>query len=150
LTADSDLSPDSLRRHGDHRSRPEVLAALGGMVGSDVRRSATVGHPLLYVAIPGGPGVVRVAASPDPMDEVAASARRAMLLAAIPALGLAAALALLAARSFTRPLAGITTAARAIAGGEPPRFPRSGVRDVEDLVGALRRMHEQLGERFEA
>src|SRR5690606_28487920 len=50
LTADSDLSPDSLRRHGDHRSRPEVLAALGGMVGSDVRRSATVGHPLLYVA----------------------------------------------------------------------------------------------------
>jgi two-component system, OmpR family, phosphate regulon sensor histidine kinase PhoR len=150
IAADSDVPADSLARLSDHRFRPEVTAALQGATGTDVRESATLGRRLYYVAIPGGPGVVRVAASPEPVAEMTASARRAMLVAAVPALVLAAALALLAARSFTRPLAGITTAARAIAGGEAPRFPRSGVRDVEDLVGALRRMHEQLGDRFDA
>jgi two-component system phosphate regulon sensor histidine kinase PhoR len=150
VLADSDVPSESLAAMENHAGRPEVRTALDGATGSDVRESATVGRRLLYVAIPGGPGVVRVAASPDPVAATAASARRAMLVAAAPALVLAAVLALLAARSFTRPLAGITRAARAIASGEVPRFPRSGVHDVEELVGTLRRMHEQLGDRFEA
>ena len=150
VVADSDVPADSAALLGNHGTRPEVRSALGGVAGSDTRRSASVGRSLLYVAIPGGPGAVRVAASPDAIATTVASARRAMLFAAAPALLLAALLALLAARSFTRPLAGITRAARAIASGDDPRFPRSGVRDVEDLVDTLRRMHAQLGERFDA
>ncbi len=53
-----------------------------------------------------------------------------------------------AARSLG-PLTDITAAARAIAAGSPPRFPRSGVPDIDVLVQALRQMHRQLGDRFD-
>jgi signal transduction histidine kinase len=59
-------------------------------------------------------------------------------------------LALVAGRSIAGPLTGITAAARAIAAGAPPRFPRSGIPDIDGLVQALRDMHRQLGERFDA
>ena len=55
----------------------------------------------------------------------------------------------LAGRSIARPLTGIATAARAIAAGSPPRFPRSGIPDIDALVQALRQMHRQLADRFE-
>ncbi|HUG26653.1 MAG TPA: ATP-binding protein, partial [Gemmatimonadales bacterium] len=42
------------------------------------------------------------------------------------------------------------TAARSIAAGQPPRFPRSGIPDVDGLVQAIREMHLQLGHRIDA
>jgi signal transduction histidine kinase len=149
VVADSHIPHDGLWTVESHATRPEVRAALAGGTGVDIRVSASTGRRLAYVAIPGGPGVVRVGASPDPLDATVASARRAMLRAAALALLLAGGLALLAARSFTHPLAGISEAAQAIASGEQPRFPRSNVPDVNELVGSLRRMHDQLGSRFE-
>ena len=61
----------------------------------------------------------------------------------------AAVLALVAGRSIARPLTEIAAAARAIAAGAPPRFPRSGIPDIDVLVQALRQMHRQLGDRFD-
>ena len=58
-------------------------------------------------------------------------------------------LALIAGRSIARPLTQIAAAARAIAAGSPPRFPRSGVPDIDALVQALRQMHRQLADRFD-
>jgi len=43
----------------------------------------------------------------------------------------------------------ITSAARSIAAGAPPRFPHSGIPDIDALVSALRDMNAQLAERFE-
>ena len=43
----------------------------------------------------------------------------------------------------------IAAAARAIAAGAPPRFPRSGIPDIDALVQSLRQMHRQLGDRFD-
>jgi signal transduction histidine kinase len=74
--------------------------------------------------------------------------RGAMLSAALLALALGSVLAFLAARSIARPLTAITSAAHAIAAGAPPRFPHSGIPDIDALVQALRAMHHQLGERF--
>ena len=54
--------------------RPEVMAALAGRIGSDVRTSATVGRPFVYLAIAGGPGVIRVAM---PYQRVESTVRRA-------------------------------------------------------------------------
>src|SRR4029079_15590711 len=42
----------------------------------------------------------------------------------------------------------IGSAARAIADGAPPRFPHSGIPDIDRLVQALRDMHRQLADRF--
>ena len=62
VRADSDFPPGPLPPIQNHSQRPEVRAALAGHRGVASRRSETVGRLLLYVAMPGGPGVVRVAA----------------------------------------------------------------------------------------
>jgi two-component system, OmpR family, phosphate regulon sensor histidine kinase PhoR len=76
-------------------------------------------------------------------------AQRAVAGAALLALLVGTVLALVAARSVARPLTGIAGAARAIAAGDPPRFPRSGIPEIDVLVQGLREMHGQLGQRFD-
>jgi len=148
VRAESDEPREIIPRIENHRTRPEVASALGGVVGSDRRTSATVGKPLLYVAVPGGPGVVRVASPLVQADEIVRRAQRSILGAALLALILGAVLALLAGSSIAQPLTVITQAARAIAQGATPRFPRSGIPDIDGLVRALRDMHDQLDQRF--
>jgi len=148
VRADSDFPEGPLPPLQNHRDRPEVRFALAGGVGVATRRSETVGHDLLYVAVPGGPGVVRVAASLEQVDDVVRRAQGAVAGAALLALLVGTLFALIAGRSIAQPLTAITAAARAIAAGSPPRFPRSGVPDVDALVQALRQMHGQLNDRF--
>ncbi|MBA2457729.1 MAG: PAS domain-containing protein [Gemmatimonadales bacterium] len=149
VRADSDVPPGPLPLVESHDDRPEIQAALAGRVGRAARRSETVGRLLLYVAVPGGPGAVRVAASLSAVDHTVRSAQRAAGGAALLALAVGTLFALIAGRSIARPLTGITAAARAIAAGSPPRFPRSGVPDIDALVQALRQMHRQLADRFD-
>ena len=103
----------------------------------------------MYVAVPGGPGVVRVAASLAQVDDIVRRAQGAVAGAALLALLVGTLLALVAGRSIAQPLTDIAAAARAIAAGSPPRFPRSGIPDIDALVQALRQMHRQLGDRFD-
>ncbi len=149
VRADSDFPPGPLPALENHRQRPEIRAALEGRTGIATRRSGTVGRTMLYVAVPGGPGAIRVAASLSQVDEVVRRAGRAVAGSALLALLVGAVLALIAGRSIARPLTSITAAARAIAAGSPPRFPRSGIPDIDALVQALRQMHRQLADRFE-
>lgn len=149
VRADSDFPPGPLPAIESHGDRPEIRAALQGRAGAATRRSETVGRAMLYVAVPGGPGAIRVAADLRQVDEIVGRAQAAVLGAAMLALLVGGLLALVAGRSIARPLTQITAAARAIAAGSPPRFPRSGVPDIDALVQALRQMHRQLTDRFE-
>jgi PAS domain S-box-containing protein len=149
VRADSDFPPGPLPPIENHKGRPEVRAALTGGLGVASRKSSTVGRLLMYVAIPGGPGVVRVAAGLEQVDDVVERAQRAVAGAALLALLIGSLLALAAGRSIARPLIELGSAARAIAAGAPPRFPRSGVPDIDSLVQALRQMHQQLNDRFD-
>jgi two-component system phosphate regulon sensor histidine kinase PhoR len=149
VLADSDFPPGPLPAIESHGDRPEIRAALQGRTGVATRHSETVGRAMLYVAVPGGPGAVRVAADLRQVDEIVGRAQAAVAGAALLALLVGGLLALVAGRSIARPLTQITTAARAIAAGSPPRFPRSGVPDIDALVQALRQMHRQLADRFE-
>jgi two-component system phosphate regulon sensor histidine kinase PhoR len=149
VLADSDFPPGPLPAIESHGDRPEIRAALEGRTGVATRHSETVGRAMLYVAVPGGPGAVRVAADLRQVDEIVGRAQAAVAGAALLALLVGGLLALVAGRSIARPLTQITTAARAIAAGSPPRFPRSGVPDIDALVQALRQMHRQLADRFE-
>lgn len=65
------------------------------------------------------------------------------------ALVVALILAWLGGRSIARPLVALSNAARALASGTPPRFPRSGIREVDALVQALRDMNREMSERFD-
>jgi two-component system, OmpR family, phosphate regulon sensor histidine kinase PhoR len=148
VRADSDFPPGPLPPLENHATRPEVRGALTAGHGLAVRRSVTVGRDLMYFAVAGGPGVIRVAADLSQVDTTVRRAQRAVLLAALLALAVGVLLALVGARSITRPLTEIGAAARAIADGSQPRFPHSGIADVDQLVAALRQMHGQLTERF--
>lgn len=149
VRAESDVSEGTIPNIESHAGRPEVIQALATGVGSNQRTSATLGEPLLYVAIRGGPGVLRVATTLHQVDQIVSRSQRSLVGGAVLALIIGSILALIAGRSIARPLTQITAAARAIAAGAPPRFPRSGVPDVDGLVRALREMHHQLGDRFE-
>jgi len=150
VRAESDVAPDELGRIENHASRPEVRTALEGSTGSYRRTSATVGRALMYVAVPGGPGVIRVAINLAQVDTIVGNAQRPVIVAAVVALLLAGPLAFFAARRFTRPLEDIATAARSIANGEQPHFPFAGIPDIDQLTVDLRQMHEHLTERFES
>jgi two-component system phosphate regulon sensor histidine kinase PhoR len=149
VRADSDFPPGPMPVLENHAARPEVHAALSGTTGVASRRSQTVGRVLLYVAVPGGPGVVRVAADLSQVDAIVRRAQGAVAGAALLALAVGTIFALFAGRSIAQPLTAIAGAARAIAAGSPPRFPRSGVPDIDALVQALRQMHRQLADRFD-
>jgi len=150
VTAESDYAALPLPPLENHSTRPEVRAALADSTGIAKRRSETVGRDLIYVAIPGGPGVVRVAADLQQVDTIVHRAQLAVTLAALVALLIGTLVAWITASSMTRPLTSITEAAQSIAAGRPPRFPHSGLRDIDGLVQALRQMHHDLNERFEA
>ncbi|MCX8045239.1 MAG: ATP-binding protein [Desulfobacterota bacterium] len=49
VIADTEAAPRSMENHG---TRPEVLQALSGSIGSAIRHSATVAEDMLYVAVP--------------------------------------------------------------------------------------------------
>jgi PAS domain S-box-containing protein len=150
VRADSDIPPGTLPAVENHATRPEIRAALqAGVRGVASRRSQTVGRELLYVAVPGGPGAVRVAADLSQVDAIVQRAQGAVAGAALFALAVGAIFAFFAGRSIAQPLTAIAGAARAIAAGSPPRFPRSGVPDIDALVQALRQMHRQLADRFD-
>ena len=148
VVADSDFPAGPLPPIESHADREEVAAALAGGTGRAVRASTTVDRELMYVAVPGGPGVVRAAEDLSRVKQIGRQALGAILLAALLALAVGTAAAALAARSVGRPLTALAGAARAIAAGAPPRFPRSGVSELDALVRALREMHQQLGARF--
>ena len=150
VRADSDVPTDQLPGLENHSGRTEVRAALAGKVGRSERQSASVGRDLLYIAVPGGPGVIRVAAGLDQLNLPVHRAQRAVLAAAILAILLGSVLAFIAGRSIAEPLTQIAGAARAISAGNIPRFPRSGIPDIDALVRALREMNLTLQERFEA
>lgn len=149
VTGESDYAALPLPPIENHASRPEVLAAHREALGVSKRRSETVGRELMYVAVPGGPGVVRVAADLQEVDGIVHRAQFAVTLAALLALLIGGLAAWISAGSITRPLTAITEAARAISAGQAPRFPHSGIRDIDTLVQALRQMHQELADRFE-
>ncbi|PYP41267.1 MAG: hypothetical protein DMD43_06945, partial [Gemmatimonadetes bacterium] len=150
VRADTDVPVAELPTVENHGRRPEVLAALAGTTGTAKRRSATIGSDLMYVAVAGGPGVVRVALPLDQVDAAVGSTQRSVLWAALFAVALGSVLSWAAGRSIARPLTEAAQAARAIAAGAEPRFPHSGIPDVESMVVALRGMHEELDARFDA
>lgn len=108
-----------------------------------------LGGNILRVEVPGGPGTIMVAAPLDGVDEAVRLARGSMTGAALLALLVALGLAFVAGRSIATPLVQLSTAARAIAAGTLPRFPRSGVPEIDTLVQALRQMNRQLADRFD-
>ena len=127
---------------------PEVAAAVAGRVGTSIRSED--GEPArLWVAVPGNP-IVRITADLVELEDAAGRSQRAIIWGGVLALFIGTLLALLAGRAIALPLQQLATAARAIPSGLPPKFPRSRITEIDQLSQALRQMHQELGDRFEA
>ena len=148
--AESDRSLEDLATIESHRDRPEVRAALTGGAGRAIRRSETVGHDLLYVALPvqDGPrtvGIVRLALPLEVVTGAYASIRQVLLAGGFLALAVALGIGLFVARRVTRPVVEMQSVARQMAGGDytvraPVRSP--------DEIGRLGRALNVMASRF--
>ena len=78
VLADSEATPQGMENQAP---RPEFAAALDGRIGTNERRSATLGVPFLYVAVPVSGGAVRLAYPLSDVEAVSAQVRRRLELA---------------------------------------------------------------------
>ncbi len=158
VLADSDQAPEAM---ADHSDRPEIRAALARGVGQALRYSPTLGRDMLYVAVrlpealpnaeagPSPDAVIRTALPLTTLAETLRDTLRHVALVGLFAGLLAAALGLLVARAFTRPIEDLTQGALTFAEGTlSHRITGGGSREVSDLASAMNRMAEQLGERL--
>ncbi|MGH7389849.1 MAG: ATP-binding protein, partial [Candidatus Rokuibacteriota bacterium] len=155
VLGDSEVPVADLSRVENHADRPEVAAALGGRVGRDLRRSATVDAPLLYVAVPvaeGGRviGVLRLALPLSVVTDSYAAVHRAMLAGAAVALAVALGIGLFVARRVTKPVVDMRAIARRMSEGDfTARAPVRSPDEIGQLGRALNGMAARLREKLE-
>src|SRR5438270_9263558 len=135
VLADTDADPDRMENHA---TRPEFIAALAGKVGSNVRRSHTVGVEFLYVAAPTSFGAVRLAYPITSIQEQVAAVRSNLLVASAVALALSMLLAALLAQFTARPLQRISEFARQVAQGNlSARIEEPSFDEIGEVAAAL-------------
>ena len=143
----------------NHAQRAEFVAALKGGIGTDTRRSHTVGIPFLYVAAPVAGGAVRLAYPLSDVDAALARVRRHLLFGSLLAFLVALVISSIASRSIARRLHRIVQFADRIAAGdltariEEPSGDEIGqvatsldktARHLEDSFAALQTSQRQL------
>ena len=149
VLADSEHDPATMENHATP-SRPEVLAAIRGSVGSAQRLSETLKKPFLYVAIPLRDGLVVRAALPATRISSQRNAIRLIVVfsflgMALIALGLSA----LMARSVSRPLTRIADDAALVARGELGGVKVMGPPESRRLAKAVNEMAAELAQQFD-
>ena len=151
VIGDSQFDTPALERLENHANRPEIVAAREVAHGSDLRVSPSVGDEELYVAVRTPLGFARVALSTAEVDRTIAGAGRSVFIAGMIGALVAIALALLFARTVSRPVEELSAVARQIAAGDLSRRPTlAAPGEVGDLADALQRMTEQLASRLAA
>jgi two-component system phosphate regulon sensor histidine kinase PhoR len=150
VVGESQRPPEPQGLIENQADRPEVRAALAGRRGRDLRRSATVEAPLLYVALPVRDaarlvGVLRLALPLSAVTDSYATLRGVMLLGGALALAIAFGIGLFVAGRVTRPVVEMQSIARQMSQGNflvraPTRSP--------DEIGTLGRSLNVLASRL--
>ena len=148
VIGDGDVATADLAQVENHATRPEVMAARAGHIGSASRQSTTVGLRFLYLALPASaPGgvITRVALPLTEVDRAIADLRRLILVTAGLGLLVAAILSSLTMHFLSGPLREMTRAAQALAERRFDEVVR--VRSHDELgamAGALNRLAGDL------
>ncbi|PYX79229.1 MAG: two-component sensor histidine kinase [Acidobacteria bacterium] len=148
VLADSEADASTMENHS---RRTEFAAALHGSVGSETRRSHTLGIPFLYVAAPIPGGAVRLA---YPLSDVAAmvrKVRRTLLLSSALAFLVALILAGIAAQTTASRLQRIVEFADRIATGDlTARIEETSSDEIGHVAAALDKTGRRLEQSFAA
>src|SRR5215831_2157576 len=148
VLADTEADPKTMENHA---GRPEVVAALAGKTGSSSRVSHTVGIEFLYLAVPSGDKIVRLAYPLSSLQRNLASIRSNLLRATALALLLALLLAMVIAEVISRRLRRIVRFAEQVATGDlAARIAETGGDEIAQVAMALDRTARRLEENFAA
>src|SRR5262245_9675651 len=115
VLADSEADPKTMENHA---GRPEIAAALGGRMGSATRVSRTVGREFLYVAVPSGDLVARLAYPLAAVRSHISDIHSALLRSTALALLFALALSVFVAQAIASRLRRIVRFAEQVAAGD--------------------------------
>jgi two-component system, OmpR family, phosphate regulon sensor histidine kinase PhoR len=155
VVGESERGAADLASLENHADRPEVRAAFEGRTGRDLRRSATVDTPLLYVATPvrDGGAVVGVLRLALPLSAVTASydnLHQVMLAGGALALLVALGIGLFVAGRVTRPVVEMQSIARQMSEGSfLVRAPTRSTDEIGTLGRSLNVMAGRLREKIE-
>ena len=150
VLGDSEQPDAAVRFMDNHRNRPEIRAAFDGRMGTSLRYSTTVKHPMLYVAMPVVAlhrvmAVLRVAVPATVAVELRQQIRRTVIVSLLIGLMLAAALGAWLTQRVATPLSRLTQVAHAYATGDlTARAPAASIREVHELSEALGTMARAL------
>jgi len=149
VLGDSQSDPAQMENHKTP-ARPEILKALAGQTGLDVRRSETLSVEYRYLAIPVRregqvAAAVRVATPVVAIVEAQAVIRDILISASVTAIAAFALLGFLANWLWYKPLQRLAAGALRIADGDfDHRVEVRGTREVAQLALALNEMRENL------
>lgn len=151
VLADSEEDPTAMENHAD---RPEVIAALKGTTGRDVRTSATQDVDQMYVAVPasfqGKRVALRVSESLERIAQISARTRSTGLALLGAALVLALIVGARIATLTARPVERLADAATTMASGNLSVTVPDERGALAPLAEALRRLRLQMRERIGA
>jgi two-component system, OmpR family, phosphate regulon sensor histidine kinase PhoR len=148
VLADSEANPASMENHA---TRPEFVAALAGKIGVNERRSATIGIPFLYIAVPVSGGAVRLAYPLSDVEAVAAQVRHRLALASGLAFLFALIVAAAAAHWSARRLERIVDVAARIAEGDlHARIQEPSQDEIGRVASAIDKTARQVEQSFAA
>lgn len=146
VLADSEANAEEMENHA---TRPEFKAALNGQIGSDVRRSHTLGIEFMYVAAPVQNGAVRLAYPLSAIQITTAQVRRNIVEASVAALLISLLLAALAAHLISTRLKRITAFAEQVANGDlSARIADSSADEITQVAMALDKTADRLQQNF--
>jgi two-component system phosphate regulon sensor histidine kinase PhoR len=148
VLADSEADSSSMENHS---GRKEFIAALSGQVGTDRRKSHTLGIPFLYVAVPVSGGAVRLA---YPLTEIETADRqlsRALFGGSVLAVVFAMIVAAVASQYVSARLRRIVSFAEQVAAGDLTARIASGSSDeLGQVAAALDKTARRVQESFES
>lgn len=148
VLADSEADPASMENHA---GRPEVAAALQGNTGAATRLSHTVGIEFLYVAVPSGDKVVRLAYPLASFQKHLADIRGTLLRGTGWALLFALVLSIAVAQNVSTRLKRIVKFAEQVATGDlTARIAEHSGDEIAQVAMALDRTARRLEENFAA
>jgi two-component system phosphate regulon sensor histidine kinase PhoR len=148
VLADSESNPANMENHA---TRLEFAAALAGKTGSNERRSATLGIPFLYVAVPVSGGAVRLAYPLSDIDAVQSQIHRRLLWGSAIALVVALFVAGVASVWTSRRLERIVEVAARIEQGDlHARVEDSPLDEIGRVAAAIDKSASQVERSFAA
>jgi two-component system phosphate regulon sensor histidine kinase PhoR len=148
VLADSESNPAGTENDG---TRPEFATALGGKTGESELRSATLGVPFLYVAVPISGGAVRLAYPLSDVEAVQAQVRHRLLWGSVLALFIALIIAASASVWTSRRLERIVDVAARIEQGDlRARVEDSPLDEIGRVAAAIDKTAGQVERSFAA